>query len=182
MPDHKFRLGQKVRLNRGYPYRLVSEGAYEIVRRMPDSDGEYSYRIKNAGEAHERVAKESEIENAWGGPALSRDPRAKASPNRIGRRRAARSIVPMRGISGSPRRRSRQFFQIAQHGGAGFRHGGVGRVAARHLGPATLLDEGALLPRADLLELGHVGGGVGATLEPVDADGREGRHQRRDRA
>ena len=35
MPDHKFRLGQKVRLNRGYPYRLVSEGAYEIVRRMP---------------------------------------------------------------------------------------------------------------------------------------------------
>jgi hypothetical protein len=31
---------------------------------MPDSDGEYSYRIKNAGESHERVVKESEIEKA----------------------------------------------------------------------------------------------------------------------
>jgi hypothetical protein len=64
MPEHKFRLGQKVRLNRGYPYRLVSDGAYEIVRRMPDNDGEFSYRIKNAQESHERVVKESEIEKA----------------------------------------------------------------------------------------------------------------------
>ncbi len=62
MPEHKFRLGQKVQFNRGYPHRSAPDGFYEVVRRLPDVDGEYHYRIKSSREAHERVVKESELQ------------------------------------------------------------------------------------------------------------------------
>jgi hypothetical protein len=64
MNGHRFRLGQKVQFTRGYPYRNFAEGPYEIVRQLPDSDGEFHYRIKSVREPHERVVKESELERA----------------------------------------------------------------------------------------------------------------------
>ena len=62
MPEHRFRLGQKVNFTRGYPYRNSAEGPYEIVRQLPGSDGEFHYRIKSVREPHERVVKESELQ------------------------------------------------------------------------------------------------------------------------
>jgi hypothetical protein len=64
MTEHRFRLGQKVHFVRGYPYRNSASDLYEIVRQLPDSNGEYHYRIKSVGEPHERVVKESELEKA----------------------------------------------------------------------------------------------------------------------
>ena len=39
-------------------------GDYQIVRQLPDSAGEFHYRIKSSREAHERVVKESDLELA----------------------------------------------------------------------------------------------------------------------
>ncbi len=62
--EHHFRMGQKVQLQRGFPYRSAADGDYEIVSRLPNSDGECQYRIKSLREPHERVVKESELRKA----------------------------------------------------------------------------------------------------------------------
>jgi hypothetical protein len=64
MTMHRFRVGQKVQLSRGYPLRMAAAGFYEVIRQLPDDAGEFCYRIKSSREAHERVAKESELEKA----------------------------------------------------------------------------------------------------------------------
>jgi hypothetical protein len=58
---HKFRVGQKVQLVGGSRSLPTSQIGYEVVRQLPESEGELSYRIKSRGEAHERVAKESQL-------------------------------------------------------------------------------------------------------------------------
>jgi hypothetical protein len=58
---HQFRSGQVVRLCRSIRYG-AAEGDYEIVRQLPDEDGEFQYRIKSMREPHERVVKESDLE------------------------------------------------------------------------------------------------------------------------
>jgi len=64
MATHRFRLGQKVQLTGGYPYRSAAVGDYEIVRQLPKAGDEFEYRIKSSREPHERVVKESELEKA----------------------------------------------------------------------------------------------------------------------
>jgi hypothetical protein len=59
---HRFRVGQKVHLNRRFGLQNTAVGDYQIVRQLPDSAGEFHYRIKNTRETHERVAKESDLE------------------------------------------------------------------------------------------------------------------------
>jgi len=62
---HRYQIGARVRLHRGFPHRNAAEGPYEVVRQLPpSSDGEHQYRIKNAGEQHERVAMESDLQRA----------------------------------------------------------------------------------------------------------------------
>lgn len=60
----RFQIGQKVQFMRGFPYRLAASGEYQVVRRLPDEGGEFRYRVKSSRENHERVAKESELEEA----------------------------------------------------------------------------------------------------------------------
>lgn len=61
---HKFRKGETVRLSRGrFPDR-TGGGVYEIVRLLPESDGEFQYRIKATGAPTERMVREGEIERA----------------------------------------------------------------------------------------------------------------------
>lgn len=62
--DHRFRLGQMVRLSRRSSYQAMAEGTYQVVRQLPYSEGDYQYRIKSAREQHERVVKESELDHA----------------------------------------------------------------------------------------------------------------------
>ena len=62
---HRYKLGARVRLHRGSRLGKAAEGPYEVVLQLPpSSEGEDQYRIKNSGEKHERVVKESDLERA----------------------------------------------------------------------------------------------------------------------
>jgi hypothetical protein len=57
---HKFHLGQAVayRATRGL---YAASGAYVVTAKLPERDGHYEYRIRNLAEAHERMARESDL-------------------------------------------------------------------------------------------------------------------------
>jgi hypothetical protein len=57
---HKFKVGDIVTLKPAVS-RNVPGGVYEVIKVLPDPDGEREYRIKSANEPHERVARESEL-------------------------------------------------------------------------------------------------------------------------
>src|ERR1700680_1425584 len=60
--SHKYRVGQTV----FYTSRQISSPgesrSSQVVRLLPSDGDDYQYRIKNPGEAFERVAKESQLE------------------------------------------------------------------------------------------------------------------------
>lgn len=64
MNTHLYRIGQTVRLISGRFLDHTGGGTYEITRLLPVAEGELSYRIKSAKEAHERAVRESQIELA----------------------------------------------------------------------------------------------------------------------
>jgi hypothetical protein len=59
---HKYRVGQTVFYTSSPISRPGASGSYEVVRLLPSDGDDYQYRIKNPGEAFERVAKESQLE------------------------------------------------------------------------------------------------------------------------
>ena len=59
---HKFRVGQTVLYTSSPVSRPGASGTYRVVKLLPSDGDDYQYRIKNAGEAFERVAKESQLE------------------------------------------------------------------------------------------------------------------------
>jgi hypothetical protein len=60
--SHKFRVGQTVFYTSSPISRPGASGSYKVVRLLPSDGEDYQYRIKNPGEAFERVAKESQLE------------------------------------------------------------------------------------------------------------------------
>jgi hypothetical protein len=62
MRAHKFRVGQTVFYTSSPISRPGASGSYKVVRLLPSDGDDYQYRIKHAGEAFERVAKESQLE------------------------------------------------------------------------------------------------------------------------
>ena len=56
---HKFKVGDIVAINPAIS-RFVPNGVFEVTKRL-SGNGEPEYRIKNANEPHERVARESEL-------------------------------------------------------------------------------------------------------------------------
>ena len=59
---HKFRVGQTVLYTSSPITRPGASGSYKVVKLLPSDGDDYQYRIKNPGEAFERVAKESQLE------------------------------------------------------------------------------------------------------------------------
>jgi hypothetical protein len=59
---HKFHVGQTVFYTSSPITRPGASGSYKVVRLLPSDGEDYQYRIKNPGEAFERVAKESQLE------------------------------------------------------------------------------------------------------------------------
>lgn len=59
---HKYRVGQTVFYTSSPISRPGATGSYQVVRLLPSDGEDYQYRIKHAGEAFERVAKESQLE------------------------------------------------------------------------------------------------------------------------
>jgi hypothetical protein len=60
----KFTIGQTVRYTSGTVGRPGASGTYKVVRVLPLENDEQLYRIKSAHEAHERVARESQLDRA----------------------------------------------------------------------------------------------------------------------
>jgi hypothetical protein len=59
---HKFRVGQTVLYTSSPITRPGASGTYKVVKLLPSDGDDYQYRIKNSGEAFERVAKESQLD------------------------------------------------------------------------------------------------------------------------
>ena len=57
----KFRVGDAVILKQSI-FQNVPGGVCVVIKVLPDHNGEREYRVKSAGEEHERVARESELE------------------------------------------------------------------------------------------------------------------------
>ena len=62
LQTHKFQVGQTVFYTSSPITRPGASGSYKVVRLLPSDGDDYQYRIKNPGEAFERVAKESQLE------------------------------------------------------------------------------------------------------------------------
>jgi hypothetical protein len=62
LKSHRYALGQTVRYIAGPFSRVNASGTFKIVKLLPPDGDEYQYRIKNQGEAFERVAKESQLD------------------------------------------------------------------------------------------------------------------------
>ena len=60
--SHKYRVGQTVFYTSSPISRPGASGSYQVVRLLPSDGDDYQYRIKNPGEAFERVAKESQLD------------------------------------------------------------------------------------------------------------------------
>jgi hypothetical protein len=60
MLSHKFHVGQLVQLIPSIN-RNVPGGSYEIIRKLPESRGEFEYRIESMNEPHDRVVQESKL-------------------------------------------------------------------------------------------------------------------------
>jgi hypothetical protein len=57
---HKFNVGDAVILRPALSQN-VPGGVYEVIKVLPNRNGEPEYRIKSANEPHERVAREREL-------------------------------------------------------------------------------------------------------------------------
>jgi hypothetical protein len=55
--EHKFKIGE----TRPALPNDAPRGAYQIMRRLPASEGVFQYAIRSAYEDHQRVAKEYEL-------------------------------------------------------------------------------------------------------------------------
>jgi hypothetical protein len=62
--SHRFKIGQSVNYTSG-PFGVGSgSGIYKITQLLPPEGDDLQYKIKSAGEPHERVAKESQLDYA----------------------------------------------------------------------------------------------------------------------
>ena len=61
MAEHKCRVDQRVTLATNVINRSATGGSYVVTKQLPERDGEFEYRIKNASEPHERLVRESEL-------------------------------------------------------------------------------------------------------------------------
>jgi hypothetical protein len=61
MPLHRFAIGQSIEFVPNGFYATAARGAYTVVRLHPNDGSDREYRVKNAHDGHERVARESQI-------------------------------------------------------------------------------------------------------------------------
>jgi hypothetical protein len=61
---HKYEIGDVVYYTSPSFGRAAATGSYTVVKLLPSEGEDHQYRIKNTGEAFERVAKESQLDRA----------------------------------------------------------------------------------------------------------------------
>jgi hypothetical protein len=62
LKEHKFEIGQTVYFTSRPIGQMATHSTYRIVKLLPSDGDDYQYRIKSAGEAFERVAKERQLD------------------------------------------------------------------------------------------------------------------------
>jgi hypothetical protein len=62
MADHRFAIGQPVRLKGSFGMATKTAETYRITGTLPAKDNSPQYRIRNDDERHERVATEDSLE------------------------------------------------------------------------------------------------------------------------
>lgn len=62
LDSHKYKVGQSVRYTSSAMRRLGANSSFKIVNLLPSEGDHQQYRIKSASEAHERIAKENELD------------------------------------------------------------------------------------------------------------------------
>jgi len=60
MLSQKFKIGQIVLLKLSH-HDNAPGGAYMIVKRLPEHEGEFKYQVRNSTEPHERVVRENQL-------------------------------------------------------------------------------------------------------------------------
>jgi hypothetical protein len=60
----KFKIGEAVHYTSGLYGAGSPRGVYQITQLLPPEGDDFQYKIKSAAEAHERVAKESQLNHA----------------------------------------------------------------------------------------------------------------------
>ena len=60
--EHKFKVGQSAIFTSGPFGRGGTNCIYKVTQLLPPEGDDHQYRIKNADEPHERVAKESQLD------------------------------------------------------------------------------------------------------------------------
>jgi len=60
MSTYKFKIGETVFLESSRELNLPG-GPYIVVKKLPEHDGEFEYRVKSINEPHERVVRESQL-------------------------------------------------------------------------------------------------------------------------
>jgi hypothetical protein len=63
LKSHKYLVGQSVQYTGGAFGRSRASGSFKVVKLLPSEGDDYQYRIKSPGEAYERVAKESQLDD-----------------------------------------------------------------------------------------------------------------------
>ena len=65
MLTHKFKIGQRLFPSRHrHNAEDLPQGAYVVIKRLPERDGEFEYQIRSVSELHERVAREGQLRTA----------------------------------------------------------------------------------------------------------------------
>jgi hypothetical protein len=102
MSRHKFGVGEKVDFVPAFHQRSAPTTEYQIMRQLPDHNGEFFYQIKSAREPHDRVVGESQLVRTASQvkptPARAAKRRVKPAPKRApARPRTARASRRKRG-------------------------------------------------------------------------------------
>lgn len=63
MQTHKFRVGQTVFIRAPFRQNFPG-GAYIVTKKLPETNRDTQYRVRNINEPYERVVHESELSNA----------------------------------------------------------------------------------------------------------------------
>jgi hypothetical protein len=64
MNNHKFKVGQTVSYTSKFIATVNAGAIFKITQLLPPEGHEFQYRIRNASEPYERVAKESQLDRA----------------------------------------------------------------------------------------------------------------------
>jgi hypothetical protein len=63
MAFHRYAVGQTVYLTPDrFDRSAARKGRFVVTRLLPESQGDYQYRVKSVSDAHERVAHERELQ------------------------------------------------------------------------------------------------------------------------